>query len=145
MNSAASTNGNASPSLSPASDVSAKFGSCSSSSPGGPTPMSPASTGSVGAMQAPSSSAAPAESPSSCEPSSAISPIVIGIAISSSRAVVPQARRVSSRSSFSPALNSAMITAISVRWSSSVAFSTGSTQSIPARLITTAAAAPRPR
>ena len=52
------------PSLSPASDVSAKFGSCSASSPGGPTPMSPASTGSVGARQAPSRSAAAVESPS---------------------------------------------------------------------------------
>ena len=78
-------------------------------------------------------------------PSRAISPIVIGMAISSSRAVELHARRVSSRSSFSPALNSAMITAISVRWSSSFASSTGSTQSIPARLMTTAAPAPSPR
>ena len=131
--------------MSPASDVSAKFGSCSSSSPGGPTPTSPASTGSVGAMQAPSSSAAAAESPSSCEPSSATSPIVTGIAISSSRAVEPHARQVSGRSSFSPAENSAMITAISVRCSISEASATGSNQPTSESWIATAAAQPSPR
>ena len=104
--------------------------------------MSPASTGSVGARIAPSSSAAAAERPSSSEPSSATSPIVSGIASSSSRAVVPHAFGVSGRSSFSPAENSAMITAISVRWSISAASSTGSTQSKPATLMT--AAAPQP-
>ena len=49
--------------MAPASAVSAKFGSCSASSPGGPTPMSPASTGSVGARIAPSISAAPEREP----------------------------------------------------------------------------------
>ena len=47
--SASTTNGKARPSLSPASAVTANLVSLSSSSPGGPTPMSPASTGSVGA------------------------------------------------------------------------------------------------
>ena len=56
-------NGKASPSFIPASPVIEKFGSCSSSSPGGPTPMSPASTGSVGARIAPRTTAAPSESP----------------------------------------------------------------------------------
>src|SRR3954447_343734 len=65
------TNGNASPSLKPASAVIAKRGSSSRSSPGGPIPMSPASTGSVGASAAASTIAAPVERPSSAPPSSA--------------------------------------------------------------------------
>ena len=107
--------------------------------------MSPASTGSVGARQAPSSTAAAAESPSSCEPSSATSPIVTGIANSSSRAVEPQDPQVSGRSSFRPAENSAMITAISVRWSISETSATGSSQPVSDRWITTAAPQPSAR
>ena len=56
--------------------------------------------------------------------------------------VVPHALGVSGRSSFNPVENSAMTTAISVRWSISAASCTGSTQSKPARWMT--AAAPQP-
>ena len=94
---------------------------------------------------APSSSAAAADRPSSCEPSSATSPIVSGIASSSSRAVEPHARRVSGRSSFSPAENSAMMTAISVRCSISEASAIGSNQPMPEQSIVSAAAQPSTR
>ncbi len=126
-------NGAARPSLSPASAVSAKFGSCSSSSPGGPTPMSPASTGSVGASAAPSSSAAAAGRASSQAPSSATSAIVIGIANTSRRTTELQSRSVSGRSSFSPAENSAMISAASARCSISSASAIGSSHPTPTR------------
>ena len=107
--------------------------------------MSPASTGSVGASAAPSSSAAAAGRASSQAPSSATSAIVIGIANTSRRATELQSRSVSGRSSFSPAENSAMISAASARCSISSASAIGSSQPTPTRPSTIAAAAPSPR
>ena len=132
----------ASPSLRPASPVIEKFGSRSSSSPGGPTPMSPASTGSVGARQAPSMIAAPAPRPMTSEPNSATAPIVSGIATSSSLPTPDHSRTVSARSSFRPVPNSAMISASSERCSRSRLSSLGFSQSIPTA--STISAAPRP-
>ena len=106
-----STNGNASPSLRPASPVIEKLGSLSSSSPGGPTPTSPASTGSVGASTAASTIAAPSDRPMTWVPKTATAAIVSGIAISSRRPTPCQAANRSSRSSLSPVPNSATITA----------------------------------
>jgi hypothetical protein len=97
------------------------------------------------ARQAPSSSAAAADSPSSCDPSSATSPIVTGIAINSSRMVELHARHDSGRSSFRPAENRAMMSAISVRCSSAPASAIGSTQAMPEPLMAMAAAQPSAR
>ena len=88
-----------------------KFGSLSSSSPGGPTPTSPASTGSVGASAAASTIAAPSDRPMTCVPKTATATIVSGIAINSNRPTPLQAAGSSSRSSFSPVPNNATITA----------------------------------
>ncbi len=140
-----STNGAARPSLAPASAVSAKFGSCSASSPGGPTPMSPASTGSVGARTAPSSTAAPSERPITWDANSAMPAMVSGIAIASSRTTEPHSRQRRLRSSFSPDENSAKISATSARCSSTSASLTGSIHSMSRSWIAAAAAAPRPR
>ena len=102
-NSPRKTNGNARPSFSPASAVTAKRGSRSSSSPGGPMPRSPASTGSVGASIAPSRIAAPTLSPIAVVPHSATAAIVSGIAMPSSRHTVVHSRERSDRSTFMPA------------------------------------------
>ena len=90
--------------------------------------MSPARTGSVGASAAPSTIAAPSESPSTAVPNSATAPIVSGMAMASRRATEPHERQRSGRSSFRPAENSAMITASSAARSTVWASSTGSSQ-----------------
>ena len=115
---AAYTNGNASPSFRPASEVSAKRTSSSESSTsvGSPTCTSAASTGSVGASAAPSSSAAAGTSPAHHQPSSATAAMHSGIAIASSRQVDDHRGQLNGRSIFSPAPISATITPISVRW-----------------------------
>ena len=129
----------------PASPVIEKFGSRSSSSPGGPTPMSPASTGSVGARHAPRAIAAPSDSPMTSEPNSAIAPIVSGIATSSRRATLRQPRNVSSRSSFRPVANRATTTASSVACSKNVLSANGSSQRMPMKWMPAAAMSPNPR
>src|SRR3954451_12279855 len=102
---AAYTKGNASPSLSPASEVSANrtssFSSISSawlsssmSALGPSTWTSAARTGSVGASTAATSTAAGAASPITHQPSSAVAPMASGIPTSSSRQVDAQARQV---------------------------------------------------
>ena len=112
---AALVNGNASASLSPASEVRAKRTSSSSSSPpGGPTCTSLASTGSVGASDEPSSSAAAGTSPASHQPRTATAAIESGIATSRRRRVVAHARQPIRRSSFNPAPIREMITTSSV-------------------------------
>ena len=92
------TNGNARPSLKPASALMPKCGSCSSpSSPGGPTPMSPASTGSVGRQSARRArSPRPRTAPSRWWPNSAASAMKAGMPIASSRATVLHSRQRSS-------------------------------------------------
>ena len=107
--------------------------------------MSPASTGSVGASIAPSTIAAPSESPITPVPNRTTAPIVSGIATTSRRATPPHDSRFRGRSSFSPVPNRAMITASSVSRSISDSSASGSTQSMPASWMTTAAPAPSPR
>ena len=129
----------------PASAVSAKFGSCSASSPGGPTPMSPASTGSVGESIAPRSSAAPSERPMTWVPNSAIPAIVSGIASRSSRVTDPHSRQRSGRSSFRPDEKSAKISATSAMCPISFASPNGSTHGMSNTWIASAATPPSPR
>jgi hypothetical protein len=109
---ASMTNGKASPSFRPASEVSVKRASSSiSSSPGPVTCTSSARTGSVGARLAPSRTAIGMVSPSAHAPSSATPAIVTGMATSSMSSVERQAASVSGRSSFTPAPNSDTMTA----------------------------------
>ena len=84
------TNGKASPSFRPASDVSANRVSSSCPDLGGPTCTSLANTGSVGASAAPRTNAVAAPSPSIMCPSHASARIVTGIAIANSRHVIIQ-------------------------------------------------------
>ncbi len=107
--------------------------------------MSPARTGSVGAMIAPSTTAAPSDSPITPVPNSATAAIVNGIATSSSRATLDHERRAKGSSSFSPVPNSAITIASSARCSIRDSSESGSTQPMPASWITTAAAVPSPR
>ena len=140
-----STNGAASPSLAPASAVSAKLGSCSASSPGGPTPMSPASTGSVGASTAPRITAAPSERPITSDANTATAAMVSGIATAISRTTEPHSRHRSRRSSFSPDEKSAKISATSATCSSTLASSSGSIHSMSRTWMAAAATAPSER
>ena len=68
-----------------------------------------------------------------------------GIPITSSRVTVLHSRQSSFRSTFSPVENSAMTTASSVTWSSSVASATGSSQRTPSAASPIAPTTPSPR
>jgi hypothetical protein len=109
------TNGNARPSFSPASEVSAKRTSPSSPIPGGPTPTLDASTGSVGARIAPITTATPRDTGSSATASAATPATVRGITIRISRHVLVQPPKESFRSILRPASITAKTSTSSVR------------------------------
>ena len=109
------TKGKASPSFRPASDVSPKRTSSSSPVFGGPTWISAASTGSVGARLAAISSAIAHGTPIANAISTAMARMPSGIVIASSRHVTAQSRQRNTRSIFSPAPISAMMTTNSVK------------------------------
>ena len=138
-NTAAYTKGKASPSLSPASDVSAKRTSSSSSTSsaasstlGPATWTSEASTGSVGDSAAPSRSAAAGAMPRPHHPSTATPAMVRGIAMPSSFHVAAQrphparSRSESGRSRARPTPMRAMSTVTSATCSMSSRCSSGS-------------------
>jgi hypothetical protein len=128
-------NGNARPSLRPASEVSANRtgSSCSSGrissanpSVGGVACTSDASTGSVGATTAPSRTAVAPSMPRVTFPTAAVATMVSGITTASRRHVEAHARRSNGRSIFSPAPISATMTNSSVMRSATSGFARGS-------------------
>src|SRR5688572_26773796 len=122
-------NGNAVPSFNPASPV--RPNRNRSRSVGCSTRTSDASTGSVGASTAPSSTAAPSGKSSSHTPAAAISATVTAIDTNASRTGSHHIGSRSGTRSFNPAVNSETMTATSVTRSSNPAFSTGSNRISP--------------
>jgi hypothetical protein len=120
------TKGKARASFSPASEVRPKRTSSSSPDLGGPTCTSEASTGSVGAIQAPNSSAMARLKPSPAQPRNATAAMVRGMAMASSRDVVDQLRQPGTLSIFRPAPIRLMMTTSSVRRSVAVSQVRGS-------------------
>ena len=126
---AAYVNGNANPSLSPASDVSANRASSSAASgcaTGSLTCTSVASTGSVGASAAARRTALAAPRPSRPHPSSPTAIIDRGIVMPSRRHVVDQRRQPTGRLRARPAPMREMITQTSVRCSVTPSWTIGS-------------------
>ena len=113
---ASHVNGNAAPSLMPASAVSEKRTWSSSPSCGPATCTSLASTGSVGAMAAPSNKAEAGVSPSTHQPSPASAAIQIIMVTEASSSGTFQLAQVKARSSRMPVPISVMMTAVSARW-----------------------------